>query len=181
MARGSGNRSTLTSRVSNSLFSRDSCCGGEDADGSSRWWQSKWPERYQGRRRKAVAARNNVGPEPAHARFELPWTLFCVSSSAAMDITKFVASSREAALLLGTHDSYRAQLTRRLAALRKKLGHTTRGAKYTAPPPITADQIGTNIECDALWRALASSDAFQTDSFTSSFWLPSELGPMPWP
>ncbi|PGH16830.1 hypothetical protein AJ79_01474 [Helicocarpus griseus UAMH5409] len=59
-----------------------------------------------------------------------------------MDITAFIVSHREDALLAGDYNSYRAQLSRRLHTIRKKLGQTTpRGKKYTAKPAITADNV----------------------------------------
>ena len=64
-----------------------------------------------------------------------------------MDITKFLVDSREAAFLLGDHATYREQLSRRLRVLRKKLGRATaKNAKYTAKPPVTAQDISQNIE-----------------------------------
>ncbi|EEH16358.1 hypothetical protein PABG_06445 [Paracoccidioides brasiliensis Pb03] len=59
-----------------------------------------------------------------------------------MDITAFIVSHREDALLAGDYNSYRAQLSRRLHTLRKKMGQTTpRGKKYTPKPRITAEDI----------------------------------------
>ena len=64
-----------------------------------------------------------------------------------MDITAFVVSRRENALLLGDYNSYRAQLSRRLLTLRKKLGRTTpKGKKYAPKAPITAKDIASNHE-----------------------------------
>ncbi|KAH0538050.1 hypothetical protein FGG08_005312 [Glutinoglossum americanum] len=64
-----------------------------------------------------------------------------------MDITTFVISHRDDALLLGDYNSYRAQLSRRLLTLRKKLGRTTpKGKKYTTKAPITVDDISGNHE-----------------------------------
>ncbi|KAF2201266.1 hypothetical protein GQ43DRAFT_394586 [Delitschia confertaspora ATCC 74209] len=63
-----------------------------------------------------------------------------------MDITKFVISHRESALLVGDYNTYRTQLSRRLLTLRKKLGRATpKHAKYTEPK-ITAEEIGGNVE-----------------------------------
>ncbi|OJD25150.1 hypothetical protein ACJ73_03480 [Blastomyces percursus] len=59
-----------------------------------------------------------------------------------MDITSFIVSHRENALLAGDYNSYRAQLSRRLHTLRKKLGQTTpRGKKYSPKPTITAENV----------------------------------------
>ncbi|KAI8941833.1 hypothetical protein NX059_003033 [Plenodomus lindquistii] len=64
-----------------------------------------------------------------------------------MDITKFVVDLRESALLLGDYSTYRAQLARRLRIVRKKLGRATpKNAKFAAKQPVTADDIGRNVE-----------------------------------
>ena len=68
-----------------------------------------------------------------------------------MDLTAFVVSRRESALLLGDYNSYRAQLSRRLLTLRKRLGRTTlKGKKYTPKTPITAGDIASNHEYSCL-------------------------------
>lgn len=65
-----------------------------------------------------------------------------------MDITKYVVEYREAAFLLGDYSTYRAQLTRRLRIVQKKLGRATpKNAKYAAKAPVTAGDIATNVEC----------------------------------
>ncbi|KAF2629138.1 hypothetical protein BU25DRAFT_420538 [Macroventuria anomochaeta] len=64
-----------------------------------------------------------------------------------MDITKYVVAYREAAFLLGDYSTYRAQLTRRLRIVQKKLGRATpKNAKYAAKAPVTAEDIAANIE-----------------------------------
>ena len=64
-----------------------------------------------------------------------------------MEITKFVVSGRDQALLYGDYNTYRSQLSRRLLSIRKKLGHTTKkGAKYTNKAPVTAEDIASNNE-----------------------------------
>ena len=64
-----------------------------------------------------------------------------------MDITKFVVDYREAAFLVGGHATYRAQLSRRLLTVRKKLGRATpKNAKYASKAPVTAAEVGQNIE-----------------------------------
>ncbi|KAF1850430.1 uncharacterized protein K460DRAFT_270496 [Cucurbitaria berberidis CBS 394.84] len=74
-----------------------------------------------------------------------------------MDITKFVNDFRESAFLLGDYSSYRAQLSRRLRIVRRKLGRATpKNAKYAAKAPITAEEIGKNIE--ALHLLLLTSE-----------------------
>ena len=68
-----------------------------------------------------------------------------------MDITKYVVEYREAAFLLGGYSTYRAQLTRRLRIVQKKLGRATpKNAKYAAKAPVTAEDISKNIECVVL-------------------------------
>ena len=63
-----------------------------------------------------------------------------------MDITDFILSHRERAFLVGDHASYRTQLSRQLATLRRKLGLATgKNAKY-AQKPISAEDIGSNPE-----------------------------------
>jgi len=65
-----------------------------------------------------------------------------------MDVTKYIVEYREAAFLLGDHGTYRAQLTRRLRIVQKKLGRATpKNAKYAAKAPVTAADIANNIEC----------------------------------
>ncbi|ORY18583.1 hypothetical protein BCR34DRAFT_553894 [Clohesyomyces aquaticus] len=64
-----------------------------------------------------------------------------------MDITKFVIGHRESALLLGDYNTYREQLSRRLRTVRKKLGRATaKSAKYATKAPVTAEEIGRDIE-----------------------------------
>lgn len=64
-----------------------------------------------------------------------------------MDITKFVVGFREAGFLLGDYSTYRAQVSRRLRIVQKKLGRATpKNAKYAAKDPITAENIASNVE-----------------------------------
>ncbi|KAL2352516.1 hypothetical protein BJ546DRAFT_987972 [Cryomyces antarcticus] len=65
-----------------------------------------------------------------------------------MDITKFVMSRRDNALLLGDYGSYRSQLSRRLLTVRKRLGRTTtpKNGKYAPKAPLTARDVGRNRE-----------------------------------
>ncbi|KAH1492289.1 hypothetical protein LV164_000783 [Aspergillus fumigatus] len=63
-----------------------------------------------------------------------------------MEITDFVFKEREDVLLAGDYNAYRAHTTRRLHKLRKKLGQTTpKGRKYTAKPPVSAEDISNNV------------------------------------
>ncbi|KAF2127730.1 hypothetical protein P153DRAFT_294671 [Dothidotthia symphoricarpi CBS 119687] len=74
-----------------------------------------------------------------------------------MDITSFVVAFRERAFLLGDHSAYRAQLSRRLRIVRKKLGRATpKNAKYAPKTPVTAAEIGSNVE--ALHLLLLTSE-----------------------
>ena len=64
-----------------------------------------------------------------------------------MDITRFIVSGRDEALLYGDYSTYRAQLSSRLLSARKKLGRATRkGAKYAKRPAVTAEDISSNHE-----------------------------------
>jgi hypothetical protein len=79
-----------------------------------------------------------------------------------MDITKFVSEFRESAFLLGDYSTYRAQVSRRLRIVQKKLGRATpKNAKYAAKAQVTAEDVGKNIEyvgsVDYLRRSLTSS------------------------
>ena len=70
-----------------------------------------------------------------------------------MNITDYISSRRNDALLIGDYGLYRTQLSRRLHIVRRKLGRTTaKGRKYTSKPPITIEEIASNYECDAqIW------------------------------
>jgi signal recognition particle subunit SRP68 len=97
-----------------------------------------------------------------------------------MDITKYVVEYREAAFLLGDYSTYRAQLTRRLRIVQKKLGRATpKNAKYAAKAPVTAEDISKNIE----WVVLELMGVFADGqgSFTSSSSRLNEHGRMQWP
>nr|KMM70532.1 hypothetical protein CPAG_06843 [Coccidioides posadasii RMSCC 3488] len=64
-----------------------------------------------------------------------------------MDITDYIVSRRADALLIGDYNTYRARVTRRLHAQRKRLGRTTpKGKKYTPKPLVTAEEIASNSE-----------------------------------
>ncbi|KAL1854668.1 signal recognition particle subunit srp68 [Paecilomyces lecythidis] len=63
-----------------------------------------------------------------------------------MEITDFIYSRRQQAFLVGDYNTYRAQTTRRLHTVRKKLAQTTpKGRKYTAKPPVTAEDVAGNV------------------------------------
>ena len=64
-----------------------------------------------------------------------------------MDITNFIITRRNHALLVGDYGLYRTQLSRRLLTVRRKLGRTSpKGRKYTPKAPITAEDISSNDE-----------------------------------
>ena len=64
-----------------------------------------------------------------------------------MDITTFIVSQREKALLVGDYAFYRKQLSRRLHVVRKKLHYSSaKGNKYAARPAVTAEDIAENHE-----------------------------------
>lgn len=63
-----------------------------------------------------------------------------------MDITDYIFNQREEVLLAGDYNAYRAHTTRKLHKLRKKLGQTTpKGRKYTAKPPVSAENVNGNV------------------------------------
>ncbi|KAK3671620.1 signal recognition particle subunit srp68 [Recurvomyces mirabilis] len=62
-----------------------------------------------------------------------------------MDITSFIASHREV-LLIGDYSTYRAQLSRQLLGLRKRLGRATPKREKFAAKAITAEDVGNNHE-----------------------------------
>ncbi|OHW90478.1 signal recognition particle 68 kDa protein [Colletotrichum incanum] len=64
-----------------------------------------------------------------------------------MDITKFVVSGRDAALLYGDYATYQNQLAKKLLNSRKKLGIATRNrGKFNKKGEVTATQIAENHE-----------------------------------
>ena len=70
------------------------------------------------------------------------------STPAAMDITKFVVSLREKALLYGDYSTYWSQLSGKLLNCRKKLNIATKSrAKFNPKAPVTPEQIAENHEC----------------------------------
>jgi hypothetical protein len=82
-----------------------------------------------------------------HSRHIRSRAVYSLLSPFAMDITKFVTEFRESAFLLGDYSTYRAQVSRRLRIVQKKLGRATpKNAKYAAKAPVTAEDVGKNIE-----------------------------------
>lgn len=64
-----------------------------------------------------------------------------------MDITKFVVSGRDAALLYGDYGTYQAQLGKKLLNCRKKLGISTRNrGKFQRRDDVTPEQIAEQNE-----------------------------------
>lgn len=59
-----------------------------------------------------------------------------------MDITSFVVSARNQALLYGDYSTYHSQLARKLHNARKKLNLANKNrGKFTKKSPVTAEQI----------------------------------------
>lgn len=64
-----------------------------------------------------------------------------------MEVTNYIVSQRQNALLVGDYASYMKQLSRRLLVVRKKLHYTsTKGKMYAARPALTAEDIAENHE-----------------------------------
>ncbi|KAI1345592.1 Cupredoxin [Xylaria sp. FL0043] len=64
-----------------------------------------------------------------------------------MDITNFVVSARNQALLYGDYTTYHRQLAKKLHTSRRKLGIVTRNrSKFTKRGPVTAEQVAENHE-----------------------------------
>jgi signal recognition particle subunit SRP68 len=66
---------------------------------------------------------------------------------ANMDITNFVVTGRDSALLYGDYATYQGQLAKKLLNCRKKLNVATKNrGKYHKKDQVTAEQIGGNHE-----------------------------------
>ena len=64
-----------------------------------------------------------------------------------MDITESVLAQRDKALVGGDYNSYHAQTARRIHAIRKRLGVTTRrGQKFSSKGTVSAADIAKNTE-----------------------------------
>ncbi|KAK3390455.1 hypothetical protein B0H63DRAFT_557426 [Podospora didyma] len=91
-----------------------------------------------------------------------------------MDITKFIVSSREMALLYGDYATYRSQLAGKLLNCRKKLNIVTKSrGKFNPKIQVTAAQIAENHEylhlqlltSERAWaHAMAMKSAHSTDT-----------------
>lgn len=62
-----------------------------------------------------------------------------------MEITQVIASHREA-LLIGDYNSYRAQLSRQILAVRRRIGRATPRREKFAKKTVSAEDIGSNHE-----------------------------------
>lgn len=64
-----------------------------------------------------------------------------------MDITNFVVSARNQALLYGDYTTYHKQLVKKLHKCRKRLNIATKNrGKFTKKDPITAEDLSENHE-----------------------------------
>ena len=96
-----------------------------------------------------------------------------------MDITDFIVSQRQKALLVGDYGSYRKQLSRRLLVVRRKLNYTSmKGRKYAAKTPVSADDIAKNHEFVNFRPMTTHLLKLSADLYTYYFFLPNEHGPM---
>lgn len=63
-----------------------------------------------------------------------------------MNITSSIVSERDRALLGGDYNTYHSQASRKIHNLRKRLGATNRGRKYTPKTPVAAENVAKNTE-----------------------------------
>ena len=64
-----------------------------------------------------------------------------------MNITETIVSQREKALLTGDYNTYHSQTSRRIHAIRRRLGEATpRGRKYTPRAAVTTEDVGKSSE-----------------------------------
>jgi signal recognition particle subunit SRP68 len=63
-----------------------------------------------------------------------------------MDITNYILEHRERAFLVGDHGTYRTQLSRQLATLRKRLGRSTPKNGKFAVKAVTVEDFKKNHE-----------------------------------
>ena len=74
-----------------------------------------------------------------------------------MNITESIAAQRDRSLLSGDYNTYHKQTTRRIHALRKRLGVATpRGRKFAPKEAVTAEDVAKNVE-SVSQRAVSSS------------------------
>ena len=94
-----------------------------------------------------------------------------------MDVTNFIVSQRQKALLVGDYGSYRRQLSRRLLVVRRKLNYTsTKGRKYSAKASVTAEDIANNHEFVSPNPESLNCLSGNADSYTYSSLHPSAPG-----
>lgn len=100
-----------------------------------------------------------------------------------MDITQFVVSRRDAALLYGDYSTYQAQLGKKILKARKRLGIATKNrGKYKKKDQFSAEDVGQNREYVGrlpLPSIVLTDSVLSTDvpiSFSSRANVP---GPMP--
>ena len=95
-----------------------------------------------------------------------------------INITNFIITQREKALLIGDYASYRKQLSRRLLVVRKKLHYTSaKGKKYTARPAVTSDHVSKNHEYVQIQTLICKALYRNPGLYTYSCFFPSEHGP----
>lgn len=98
-----------------------------------------------------------------------------------MDITKFVVSGRDSALLYGDYATYQGQLAKKLLNSRKKLGIATKNrGKFSKKGDVTAAQIGENHAYVALYRSMLAVLLIVPDTSTCCYSRASAPGPMQW-
>lgn len=101
-----------------------------------------------------------------------------------MDITQFVVSARNQALLYGDYTTYHRLLAKKLHNLRKKLGIVSKNrSKFTKPGPVSANQIAENhaYATPSFWSSRSLSSLLTRDAldiFTLSCSQLSGPGPM---
>lgn len=100
-----------------------------------------------------------------------------------MNITHSFVSERDRALLSGDYSSYHAQATRRIHNLRKRLGASNRGRKYTPKAAVTPENVAQNQEYLTLTPTrlrLFLLIVCNIDGFSSSSPVRSVRGPTQW-
>lgn len=96
-----------------------------------------------------------------------------------MDLTDFIVSQRQKALLVGDYGSYRKQLSRRLLVVRRKLNYTSmKGRRYAAQTPVSANDIARNHESVGSVPMGTHLLKPSADLYTYYFSLPNEHGLM---
>ena len=95
-----------------------------------------------------------------------------------MEITQFISSRRERALLDSDYSTYRKQLTKRLLTVRRKLQYTSsaKGKKYAAKPAVEAQDINQNHECVAKFRLMIQALTRSSGMCTCFYSQPKERG-----